>query len=268
MIKNLSIACFLFYIPFIYSQDNKIYKSLSKFTFGVHSTNYENATSKSENSEYKSTLEDIPQYGLFLDYRFLDYKNNSLKIGAFINWYKYASKYSGVVFDPISQQDLLISSDPRPNFIYDKQRKIELYLDYGYMIKINKNVFVNLSLGYSYEFSKPSDFTDTTYTVSDFINNNVPDYLVYYDISIVNDTRSQIHFNPTVSYKTNLGLINLGIKYSLPVKNNLNNGNFKFIDRDFDNTETIYKGTFKQSGKYLSFTLSFTPSKNLFKKKK
>ncbi|MFT7350852.1 MAG: hypothetical protein ACI9XR_000571 [Flavobacterium sp.] len=246
------------------------YSDLSRFTIGFHSTKFDKGYSILDNPNYPGEIKTFRANSVFVDYRFLQFKNSAFKFGLFLNNYKKQLDSKGQIFNTYSNQyELTETYTEGSEAFIDKTPKLELYLDYNYLLKLKNNFYLQIGTGFSYEFSHPLDFVeDFGYFVNDFENaDGGQQYL--YGIYVEEKTKWRFHFAPSLALKTDYGMLNAGIKYSLPLrKEEALQGNFTYFDPGPNGENNVYRGLVRQSGKYLSFTLSFTPSKNIFKKKK
>lgn len=250
----------------LFAQKNtnqSFFSDLTRFTIGFHHTNYNSSNFYNESNINRSELEVDNSNGFFVDYRVLNYKNHSLTFGVFFNSFKNDLKFDGFIYSNAANKYLEVNGEPYP--MKEKMKQIEFYLNYNYYLKIDTKTLLNFSFGVSNEinesFTSYSDFAG--YSDSNF-NINQIFYEGDYEIK-----RNYFRFNlnPSIAYKTKVGMINLGIKYSIPFKT-IMKGEYRFLDPGPNGENFEYNGKFDLSGKYLSTTLSFTPSKNIFKKKK
>ena len=239
------------------------YEGLTKFTIGVHNTNYNKASFDRVNPTNTATFDLKPIISFFVDYRLLSYKNHAIKVGVFLNKFKNDLRFRGVVYDNVYNQEGEVNGEPYP--FENKMTQYEFYLNYSYLLKINKKWFIELSTGISYE--KNDSYFEYTQDVyfSEFGEDGViiPYQHTYSDIFFLKKDNTRYHFSPSISYKIDSGMFNFGMKYSIPFKGFLY-GQYEFYN---DSGENQSIGFFSMNGEYLSFTLSFKPSKSLFKTK-
>lgn len=258
----------LFYVN-VCSQDsiNNNYSDLSRFTFGVHFTNYKNGFFITDDARYSSFIEINPAKSIFFDYRIVNYKNHALRFGVFLNSFNHYLKYNGEAYDIMSGTYREVDGEPYGGASLYKARTIEYYLNYNYLLKIKNNVHVEAFLGLSYEKNLGPEFAE----VGNRFTTGPPDWIPYqtnfYSIYLMEGKFYRYHFGTSVAYKTEVGMFNLGFKYSIPFKNMLF-GNSTFFDPGPNGENFEYYNYYSVSGRYLSFTLSYTPIKGLFKKNK
>lgn len=259
----------LLIIPFIGFSQSDNYENLSRFTFGYSDSNFFDTKSSNQNPNYKSSIETYNSQSIFLNYRFFNKKNHALKTGVFLNKFNKRQTFEGSFFINETQEYLFVESIANKS-LADKTSNIEIYLDYDYLLKVYKDFYLQFGTGIAYVHNQPYDFVDETVLVGDsFMNPNAIDQLVAYGIFIEERVKWRYHLSTSVAYKAKFGMFNLGVKYSIPFKNKETlYGNMTFYDPGPNGENYEYNSFFKNSGKYLSFTLSYTPSKNLFKKKK
>ncbi len=192
----------------------------------------------------------------------LKFRNHSLKAGFFLNSSKHSLWYSGNITDVASGEIRSVSNRQDP--FLEKMLSLEYCLDYSYLLKINKKWFVDFSVGMSQERNQ-SYYLYTYNTYNSDINLNPYQHVAS---SIYFYERKFFRTNYAVSfgYKIKSGMLNLGIKYSV-ANQQVAKGQYEFFEPN-TNPEDQAFGFFDFSGDYISATLSFTPSKNIFKKKK
>lgn len=251
-----------------FSQEKKektFYEKLTRFTFGVAHTNYEKAKFIKENPENNSNFEIEPTTSYFLDYRFLQYKNHSLKAGVQLGKFANSVTYNGNVVDTKDGQIRNVNSfNVPPRF---KTKTIEVSLNYNYLIELSKKFNLELSAGIAYEKNDTYELYIIQTNFGDLQPDGgiVPYQLTYESIYIMQNDFFRRQVGATVGYTTEYGLISLGVKYSV-MSENFIEGQYEFYNAPADEGQSY--GFFDVSGKYLNFSVSFTPSKNLFKKKK
>ena len=247
-----------------FAQDKKYnYDDLSPITIGIHRTNYDDAkVFKNLTNDNNSTYIDLrPAKSFFIDYRLLKYKNHALKLGLFFKGFNNKLSYNGSVIDSQTNQPRQIDSR---NINRENAKTYEITATYSYLIKLNSKFFLDLAAGISHERNN----TLIMYEDAVFFSNQAlePYQTAYYSIYFTQDRLFRYNLTPSLGYKTNYGMVNLGIKYSAPTKVFLT-GQYEFYNAGEDSSNTTSYGVYELSGKYLSTTLSFTPSKKFFKKK-
>lgn len=259
-------VAFLFLISsFVYCQEKKIKYNddgLTRLTFGIHKTFYNQATLHRANEETGNIggFNISNSSGFFINYKVLKYKNHSLKAGLFLNSLKHQIYFNGAITDVRTDQirDVLTF----PNSL--KETSLEYCIDYSYLFKLNKNWFLDLSVGISQERNTTLSTYHSDYVFSD--ENLVPYQTAVQSIYFYKRKFLRYNYAASIGYKTNAGLVNLGVKYSLP-EAEVAYGQYEFFEPGVAESDQGF-GVFNFSGKYMSFTLSFTPSKDIFKKKK
>lgn len=260
--KSFLIVIFSFLINFSFSQKKiNYFDGLSRITVGFHKTNFSRPSYNLDNNVNSVELEQKVTNNFFLEYRLLQIENFSLNFGVFINSLNNNLKYDGYLYDPITDDYEIF--DGSPYVTKEKISQTEFCLSINKLVKLNCNIFLNIGAGVSYE--KNSTFKE--YIVEAYFSNSsfTNEYLIFESIYNVRSDLVRLNFNPSIGVLTDIGLINLGLKYSLPTTTLLSDGEYWFYDL---NNNKKFSGTFQQSGSYFSFTFSFTPSKNIFKKKK
>jgi hypothetical protein len=270
MISNRHILCvslFIFCSFQMSSQElkskNFVFSDLTRFTIGFHHTNYNSSNFYNESNINRSGLEVDNSNGFFIDYRVLNYKNHSLTFGVFFNTFKNNVKFDGFIYSNDIDEYVETNGEPYPS--KEKMKQIELYLNYNYYFKIDTKTYLNLSFGASNEINGSN--SNYSQSASFSYGNFNPTQIFYESDYEIKRNYFRFNLNPSIAYKTKVGMINLGIKYSIPFKT-IMKGEYRFLDPGPNGENFEYNGKFDLSGKYLSTTLSFTPSKNIFKKKK
>lgn len=260
---------FIFFFSFFSFSQTDNFDGLSKFSMGFSNSNFFDTESTNGNPDYKASIETYNSQSIFFDYRFFNKNNHAFKTGIFLNKFNKRQTFEGSFFVNETQEYLFVESLSNKS-LADKTTNIEVYLDYNYLLKIYKDFYLQLGAGISYVHNKPQDYVDETVLIGNsFIDpNTTTDQLVAYGIYIEERVKWRSHLSLAAGYKTKFGLINLGLKYSLPFNKEVLYGNMTFYDPGPNGENYEYFSFFKNSGKYISATLSFTPSKNLFKKKK
>lgn len=263
------IFYFIFFFSLLGFSQTDNFDGLSKFTVGFSNSNFFDTKSTNGNPDYKASIKTTNSQSLFFDYRFFNKNNHAFKAGLFLNKFNKEQTYEGSFFINETQEYLFVKS-LNDGKLADRTTNIEIYLDYNYLLKVYKDFHLQFGAGVAYVHNKPYDFVDTTVHVTDtfFDPNATADQIVAYGIFIEERVKWRSHLSLAAGYKTKFGLINLGLKYSLPFNKDVLYGNMTFFDPGPNGENYEYFSVFKNSGKYLSATLSFTPSKNLFKKKK
>lgn len=246
------------------------YSDLSRFTIGFHSTKFDKGFSVLDNPNYPGEIKTFRANSIFADYRFLQFENSSFKFGVFLNNFKKVLDSRGEIYNTFTNQyELTETYTPGSEAFIDKTPKLELYLDYNYLLKLKNSLFFQFGVGFSYEISHPFDYVEYFGSFAKDFENIDNGQQTFYAIYVEEKTKWRFHFSPSLAFKTDYGMLNAGIKYSIPLrKEEALQGNFTYFDPGPNGENNQYSGIFRQSGKYLSFTLSFTPSKNIFKKKK
>ena len=266
--KNIKYSLLLFFINLAgFSQNDSIkYNAddLMRFTFGVHKTYYDEANFKRANTQTGNTgsFDLSNSQGYFINFKVLKYKNHSLRAGLFLNSLQHELWYKGNITDIREGNKREVST--RPNPFVEKMLSIEYSLDYNYLLKVNKKWFIDISIGLSQERNQ----TYELYTYDSFNAdiNLIPYQQTASAIYTYKQKFYRTNYATSVGYKTNAGMFNFGLKYSI-AKNEVANGSYEFFEPETNNEDQGY-GVFSFSGNYVSFMLSFTPAKNFFKKKK
>lgn len=261
---------FFLLLPIFCSSQINYFENLSKITVGIHSTNYYDSWSVNQSPYYKAGLITFSSQSVFIDYRIFSLENHSLKTGIFLNRFNKNVTYIGNIYDIYNEQYVQIDNNlPNLREVADKTFNTELYLNYNYNLIIYKKLRAQVGGGLSYVHNQPPDFVDYTHKIrnmdSEFIYEQIAGYLIFNEERI----KWRYQVEASLGYENSIGLFNLGLKYSLPIKNKeAIIGNMSFFDPGPNGENTEYLSFIRNSGKYLSFYLSFTPKKNLFKKKK
>lgn len=237
---------------------------LMRLTIGAHKSFYHQATFSRANIQTGNTgsFDLSNSQGYFINYKVLKYRNHSLKAGLFLNSLQHQLWYNGNVTDTQSGEVRSTSSQQDP-FI-EKMLSLEYCLDYSYLLKINKKWFVDFSIGLSQERNQSYEiYTSDAYNTD---MNLVPYQHTASSLYLYKRKFNRTNYAASVGYRTEAGMLNLGVKYSVAQKE-VAHGQYEFFEPG-TNPEDQGFGTFSFSGNYLSATLSFTPSKNIFKKKK
>lgn len=250
-----------------YSQkDAKKYNAddLTRLTFGVHKSYYKKATVYRVNPETNNIggFDLSNSQGYFINYKVLKHRNHSLKAGLFLNSLQHELWYKGNVTDVMTGNMTEVSSRPDP--FVEKMLSLEYCLDYSYLLKINKKWFLDLSIGISQERNQSYENYSSTLYFSDF--DLVPYQNPARSIYNYESQFMRTNYAAAIGYKIDAGMINLGVKYSVPNNTLVARGQYEFFEPGVSDLNQGY-GFVKFSGDYLSVTLSFTPSKNIFKKK-
>lgn len=248
------------------------YSDLSRFTLGVHYTNYNSGVSFPgflNNPNSTSWIDMEPAKSFFLDYRIIDYKNHALHFGVFLNSFNHHFKAKTEVFDTMQENYISLETGPHNKLNIEKTRQIELYLNYSYLMKLSNKFYIDSGIGLSYESNNSFSFYENEMSLS----TGPPDWIryqsVYYSLYLIDDNFFRYHFNFSVGYKSLVGLFNFGIKYSIPMNDiAFLYGNTTFFDPGSNGENFEFYNFYRVSGRYLSFTLSYTPIKGLFKKNK
>lgn len=246
----------------IYSQKkNNNFTDISRITIGFHKTNFNNPKYSFDFNTNSVELQQKKEHNFFLDYRLVELNNFSLNLGIFLNSFNNNLKYDGYLFDPFTNDYEAFNGEPYPT--KEKINQTEFYFSLNYLTKLKCNLFMNIGVGLSYE--KNSTYQE--YEVEALFSNSsfTQEYLVFESVYNIKRDLFRINFSPYFGIKTDIGMVNLGFKYSHATKKLLSGGEYSFYDLK-NNKE--FKGTFKQSGDYISLFLSYNPSKDLFKKKK
>lgn len=261
------IFCLLSFISF--SQESN-YSDLSRFTIGFHTTEFDKGTNVADNPNYKGEIISFRTNSVFVDYRFLQFGNNSFKTGLFLNNYKKVLKSQGEIYNTFEgEYQTTFTYDGSSIAFIEKNPKLEINLDYNYLLKLKNNFYLQFGTGFSYELSHPSDYVEYTGFFVGDINDTANAQQTFYGIYVEEKTKWRFHISPSIGYKTYYGMFNVGVKYSIALKKqDPLFGNYTYLDPGPNGENKEYSGVFAQSGNYLSFTLSFTPSKSIFKKKK
>ena len=235
---------------------------MTRLTFGIHKTFYNQATLHRANEETGNIggFNISKSSGFFINYKVLKYRNHSLKAGLFLNSLKHQLYYNGAVTDVQTGEVKNILSFPNTF----KETSLEYCIDYSYLFKLNTKWFLDISLGISQERNTTQSKYFTDYVFSD--SNLVPYQTALSGVYFYKSNFLRYNYAASVGYKTDIGLLNLGVKYSAP-EAEVAYGQYEYFEPGVAEGDQGY-GVFNFSGKYISFTLSFTPSKDIFKKKK
>lgn len=261
---NLLNVVFIFVVFGVFGQKKvSNFSELTRLTFGLHYTHYQKPDYKREFDINTAEFEQQNTKHIFIDYRILQYSNLSLNFGVFFNRFLNNLKYKGYVYDNLTNSYEIV--DGNPYIFRENLKQLEFYLTLNYLVKYDSDLMINFGSGISREknssnteYINQAFFSDESFTLSQ---------LVYEDIYILRKDFYRYHFSSSLGYKNDVGLFNIGLKYSIPFITFLK-GTYTFYDEGINNQNKEFAGSFKQSGEYLSLILSFTPSKNLFKKKK
>uniref|UniRef100_UPI004049A25E hypothetical protein n=1 Tax=Flavobacterium sp. TaxID=239 RepID=UPI004049A25E len=238
---------------------------LMRLTIGVHKTNYGQPTVSRANAQTGNIggFDISDSQGFFINYKVLKYRNHSLKAGLFLNSLRHQLWYDGNITD-IWSGDARPESNRQTNPANDKMLSLEYCLDYSYLLKINKKWFVDFSIGLSQERNQSLwRYSYEAYN-SDF--DLVPYQQTAYSIYFYKRRFYRTNYAVAVGYRTDVGMFNLGVKYSL-AREEVAYGQYEFFEPGTNEQDQGF-GFFSFSGDYISATLSFTPSKYIFKKKK
>lgn len=251
--------CFAQFDSIQYNADD-----LTRLTFGVHKSYYKAPEVTRRNAETKNVggFDLSNSQGYFINYKILKYRNHSIKAGLFLNSLQHELWYKGKITDIKSGELRDVSS--RPNFLSEKMLSLEYCLDYSYLLKINDKWFLDLSVGLSQERNQSYEIytIDAYFSEADLIPyQNVASSVYFYKSKF---TRTNL--GAAVGYKSEYGMVNIGLKYSF-AKSEVAYGQYEFFDPLVSEGSQGY-GLISLSGDYVSATLSFTPSKSIFKKKK
>lgn len=238
---------------------------LTRLTFGIHVSSYKNADEIRANPQTNNIggFDTSNSQGFFINYKVLKYRNHSLKAGLFLNSLRHELWYHGYVTDIMTGNLREVSSRPDP--FVEKMLSIEYCIDYSFLMKINNNLFLDLSVGISQERNQSYEiYTSTFYFAEDF--NLIPYQNPASSVYLYERKFMRTNFAAALGYKTEVGMFNLGVKYSV-AKTVVARGNYDFFEPGVDGNDQGY-GFIEFSGDYIGATLSFTPSKTIFKKKK
>jgi len=265
--RKIFITILSFTACIVYSQkDTTKYNDagLTRLTFGMHFSNYKNADVIRANPQTNNIggFDSSNSQGFFINYKVLKYRNHSLKAGLFLNSLQHEFRYDGFVTDSRTGELMAVSS--RPNPFVEKMLSIEYCLDYSFLMKINNNLFLDLSIGISQERNQSYELYTSTFISVD--ENFVPyqtsaNYIYLYERKFM-----RTNYAVALGYKTEIGMFNAGVKYSV-AKTLVARGNYEFFEPGVAVIDQGY-GFMEFSGDYIGVTLSFTPSKTIFKKKK
>lgn len=258
---------FIFFTAMSFAQSDSIQYNaadLTRLTFGVHKSFYKAPEVTRRNPETNNVggFDLSNSQGYFINYKVLKYRNHSIKAGLFLNSLQHELWYRGKITDIKSGELRDVSS--RPNFLSEKMLSLEYCLDYSYLLKIHDKWFLDLSIGLSQERNQSYEI----YTIDAYFSEAdlVPYQNAASSIYFYNSKFTRTNLGAAVGYKSEYGMINIGVKYSFS-KSEVAFGQYEFYEPSANEGNQGF-GLISLSGDYISATLSFTPSKSIFKKKK
>ncbi len=266
--KNLKLSIvFILFAKMCFAQSDSIQYNaddLMRLTFGVHKSFYKapDVTRMNIQTDNVGGFDLSNSQGFFINYKFLKYRNHSIKAGLFLNSLQHELWYKGKITDTKSGEIREVSS--RPNFLSEKMLSLEYCLDYSYLLKIHDKWFLDLSIGLSQERNQSYEIytLDNFYSEADLIPYQLTANSVYFYKSKFTRT----NLGATVGYKSEYGMFNFGVKFSF-AKSEVAYGQYEFYEPSASQENQGF-GVVSLSGDYISTTLSFTPSKSIFKKRK
>lgn len=237
---------------------------LTRLTFGVHKSSFKapDVTRMNIQTNNVGGFDLSNSQGYFINYKILKYRNHSIKAGLFLNSLQHELWYKGKITDIKTGELRDVSS--RPNFLSEKMLTIEYCLDYSYLLKIHNKWFLDLSIGLSQERNQSYEMytLDNFYSEADLI----PYQLTASSVYFYKRKFTRTNLGAAVGYKSEYGMFNFGVKYSF-AKSEVAFGQYEFYEPSANEGNQGF-GLISLSGDYVSATLSFTPSKSIFKKKK